>query len=236
MAGAFSYGATLDNEPPRRALERPPPAAEGTLRPFHRFAPPLLLLGGSTDASLSAGGPVSGDNDQLECLSGLRRLLWQGVEGRSGDGDDDANDSQSADEAQGGTTGGAVLAVLQGGSFGTPCWPLDPFAAACDPDFALDPSTSGAEAEAAQAALRDTLAELLLHWLDARVAPPGWLPWPEEGDGAEGGESAGGARERDASIAATADGLGMPLYSSRAERAMCWPPEPEEYALVCELK
>ena len=226
VAGVFAYGATLDNEPARPALERPG-APAGTLRAFHRFAPPLLLLGGSADASLAAEArPGSGE---LDCVAGLRRVLWQGVEGGLGDGpDEEAAAASDATEATGGTTGGAVLAVLQGGGYGTPCWPLDPAAAFSDPDFG---AAAGPEAEAAQAALRHTLAELLVHWLDARVAPPAWLPGDE--DDAAG---AAGARDRDPGIAATADGLGMPLYASRAERAMAWPPEPDEYPAICELK
>ena len=222
----FAYGATLDNEPSRPALERPG-APAGTLRAFHRFAPPLLLLGGSDDASLAAEAqPGSGE---LDCVAGLRRVLWQGVEGGLGDGPDDEAPASDAAEAAGGTTGGAVLAVLQGGGYGTPCWPLDPAAAFSDPDFG---TAAGSDAEAAQAALRATLAELLVHWLDARVAPPAWLP----GDDDDSDAATTGARDRDPGIAATADGLGMPLYSSRAERAMCWPPEPDEYPAVCELK
>jgi hypothetical protein len=223
IAGAFSYGATLDNEPSRPSLDRPG-AVEGTLRPFQRFAPPLLLLGGSADASLAA--EVAPGSGALDCVAGLRRLLWQGVEGGSGDGPEETD----ADEPQGGTTGGAVLAILEGGGFGTPCWPLDPAAAASDPDFAL--AAPGSDAEAEQAALRATMAQLLVHWLDARVAPPGWLP----GDDDEDIDATAGARDRDPSIAATADGLGMPLYASRSERAFCWPPEPDEYRMVSELK
>jgi hypothetical protein len=229
LAGVFAYGATLDNEPSRPALDRPG-APQGTLRPFHRFAPPLLLLGGSDDASLAAEAtPGSGE---LDCVAGLRRVLWQGVEGGLGDGPDDAAAEAAASDATepaGGTTGGAVLAVLQGGGYGTPCWPIDPAAAFSDPDFG---TAAGADAEAAQASLRNTLAELLLHWLDARVAPPAWLP----GNDDDADSSVTGARNRDPGIAATADGLGMPLYSSRAERAMCWPPEPDEYPNLCELK
>ena len=85
VAGCFAYGATLDNEPRRAHLERPS-APPGTLRPFQRFCPPLLLLGGDADASLAAeveGADAGGDNGgdampspAFESVSGLRRLLW----------------------------------------------------------------------------------------------------------------------------------------------------------------
>jgi hypothetical protein len=274
VAGVFCYGATLDNEPRRRHLERPfaqtkgrkggpqPGAdAEPLLRPFQRFCPPLLILGGSVDASLTVEvevpeaealdadgtGDVAAAPPRTECVSGLRRVLWQGVEGGTASGadadgdatDGDADAGADADDADvdgaaamsGGTTGGAVLAIIEGGTYGTPCYPLDPAAAYADADFDSD-TEEGSSAGAA--ARRDALAELVIHWLDATVAPPGWPPGDE--GGASGGGVGADVRVRSAEGGgARAEGLGVPRHASRAARAVCWPPEPDEYPLT-ELK
>jgi hypothetical protein len=133
-----------------------------------------------------------------------------------------------------------VLAIIEGGTYGTPCYPLDPAAAYADADFDSDVEdgeglTTGAAAAAA-AQRRDALAELLIHWLDATVAPPGWPPGEGEG-GASGGGVGADVRVRAAEggSGVRAEGLGVPRHASRAARAVCWPPEPDEYPLA-ELK
>lgn len=208
VAACFSYGASLDNEPRRKALERP--GREGVMRPFQPHAPPMLLLGGELDTSLGSLG-TQGEG----CTAGLRRVLSQGVDGLAGESEDDG------EVGSGGTMGGAVLAVLRGASYGTPCFPLDIAAAASDADFAQALTEEPAEASAR----RDALSELLIHFMDAMVAPPGWLPEDEAGPQAEP------SRIRETEGGPQAEGLGRAVFSSRAARALAWPPEPESYPL-----
>lgn len=206
LAALFSYGATLDNEPVRPALEAP--GTNGGLRPFHRLAPPILLLGGTADASLT----TVDEGGVPDATAGLRRVL---------------------EAAEAGTTlGGATLAVISGAGYGAPCDPLDPAAVSADEDFNIGSSGEGPIG----APIRDALFKLILRFLDGHAAPYDWLPGDNNTQETEctaiprsGGDSVSGRP--------VAEGLGVPLFSESDRRgaSLAWPPEPEEITLVEHL-